>query len=462
MADPGSPTESAAVPAVDPALDEQRALSNQLRDMAALLALPALWRGREPAYIAEGLLDVLTSILRLEFAYVRLDPVNDEGAIEEWRPRDAKQVRQVVGAVQDRLVAGEPVVTTAALHSLGDGTLRVVGLSPRLLDNTGVVVAGTSRTDFPTEAERFLLNVAVEQAAIAIDVARSLDRERTASSEAAARARQGALGADIGVALTGSEPLGVQLQHCAEAIVRHLDAAFARIWTLNPTDNVLELQASAGMYTKLDGGHSRVPVGAFKVGMIAEKRKAHLTNDVVDDPRVSERDWARREGIVAFAGYPLLLGERLVGVMAMFARQPLTAATTQSLASVADTIALGIDRAAAEAGRAGLLAREHEARTEAQTLLRVSQMLSAELELEVLVQAVTDAATELSGAQFGAFFYNVANEQGESYMLYTLSGAPREAFERFPLPRNTDVFEPTFRGTGVVRLNDVTADPRYG
>jgi PAS domain S-box-containing protein len=47
-------------------------------------------------------------------------------------------------------------------------------------------------------------------------------------------------------------------------------------------------------------------------------------------------------------------------------------------------------------------------------------------------------------------------------MLYTLSGVPREAFENFPMPRATDVFGPTFRGEGVVRLDDVARDPRYG
>ncbi len=97
-----------------------------------------------------------------------------------------------------------------------------------------------------------------------------------------------------------------------------------------------------------------------------------------------------------------------------------------------------------------------------ETVSRIGQMLSAELDLQKLVQAVTDAATELSGAQFGAFFYTVAGEAGESYTLYTISGVPREAFSRFPMPRGTDVFAPTFRGEGVVRLDDVRQDPRYG
>jgi PAS domain S-box-containing protein len=103
-----------------------------------------------------------------------------------------------------------------------------------------------------------------------------------------------------------------------------------------------------------------------------------------------------------------------------------------------------------------------EARAQ-QLLGKVSQaFVAAQLDVERVVQIATDAATELSGAAFGAFFYNVENEQGESYLLYTLSGAPREAFAAFPHPRNTAVFEPTFRGEGVVRSADITADPRYG
>src|SRR5438270_288438 len=106
----------------------------------------------------------------------------------------------------------------------------------------------------------------------------------------------------------------------------------------------------------------------------------------------------------------------------------------------------------------------------AEALRRVSAALVSELDLERVVQHVTDAATDLIGAQFGSFFYNVVNEAAaetdpagrESYMLYTLSGVPQEAFAGFPMPRNTALFEPTFRGDGSIRLDDVTKDPRYG
>jgi PAS domain S-box-containing protein len=97
-----------------------------------------------------------------------------------------------------------------------------------------------------------------------------------------------------------------------------------------------------------------------------------------------------------------------------------------------------------------------------EVLNRTGALLAAKLDLEDVLQAVTDAGTDLTGAQFGAFFYNATNSDGESYQLYTLSGVSRKAFESFPMPRNTHVFGPTFRGEGIVRVDDITADLRYG
>jgi PAS domain S-box-containing protein len=95
-------------------------------------------------------------------------------------------------------------------------------------------------------------------------------------------------------------------------------------------------------------------------------------------------------------------------------------------------------------------------------LNKVGTTVAKEIDLERALQVVTDAATELSGAAFGSFFYNVIDEKGEAYTLSTLSGVPREAFAKFPMPRNTAVFGPTFAGEGIVRSDDITADPRYG
>lgn len=120
------------------------------------------------------------------------------------------------------------------------------------------------------------------------------------------------------------------------------------------------------------------------------------------------------------------------------------------------------DRKQAEEERKALLAREQEALYTAQLLNRVGQILSAELDPKALTQSVTDIATQLVNAEFGALFFNQVNEKGDSYTLYTLSGAPYEAFANFPLPRNTSLFGATFRGEGAVRIEDVKKDPRYG
>jgi PAS domain S-box-containing protein len=178
---------------------------------------------------------------------------------------------------------------------------------------------------------------------------RDISEKRRAEREAAERARLAVLGADIGLALTRNDSLPEMLDSCAKALVARLDAALARIWTLNETGNILELQASAGMYTHLNGPHGRVPVGKFKIGLIAQERKSHLTNAVIGDPLVPEQEWAQREGLVAFAGAPLIVADKLVGVMAMFARRPLSATAHQALASVANEIAIGIGRKRDEA-----------------------------------------------------------------------------------------------------------------
>ncbi|SAK51313.1 sensor kinase/response regulator fusion protein [Caballeronia temeraria] len=110
-------------------------------------------------------------------------------------------------------------------------------------------------------------------------------------------------------------------------------------------------------------------------------------------------------------------------------------------------------------------ATEQKLRDESRTLEilnRVGTAVAGELDLSRAVQVVVDAATELTGAAFGAFFYNVLDEKGGSYTLYTLSGVPKDTFSQFPMPRNTAVFGPTFAGEGIVRSDDITKDPRYG
>src|SRR5579871_4891161 len=177
---------------------------------------------------------------------------------------------------------------------------------------------------------------------------RDISERKQTEEMRAAHARQIAVRADVSMAFGKDEGLKAILGECSEAIVRHLDAAFARIWTLSDDGKMLELQASAGMYTHLDGPHSHIPMGQFKIGVIAQERKPHLTNDVLNDPRISNRAWAEKEGMASFAGYPLSVGDRTVGVLAMFSRKPVTSETTETLASGADLIAQGIERKRAQ------------------------------------------------------------------------------------------------------------------
>ena len=201
----------------------------------------------------------------------------------------------------------------------------------------GVLGAHTAgRRTFTEDDVNFLQSVANI-------LATAIERKR-AEELLLERARLAALEADIGIALTRSDSLPDILQQCVQALVKHLDAALARIWTLKAEENVLELQVSAGMYTHINGFHSRVPVGQFKIGVIAQSRQPHLTNNVIGDHRVHDQEWAAREGMVAFAGYPLVVEEQVVGVMAIFARHLLPEDTLKAMASVANGLALGIQR----------------------------------------------------------------------------------------------------------------------
>lgn len=251
----------------------------------------------------------------------------------------------------------------------------------------------------------------------AANIARDITARRRRDAELARRVHQAAMGAEVGAAMAeGDVPLPRVLQSCAEAVVKHLDAAFARVWTVGRGSDVLELQASAGMYTHLDGAHGRVPVGQFKIGLIAAERRPHLTNEVVGDPRVGDQEWARREGMVAFAGYPLLVGDRLVGVLAMFSRRALPDDTLEALASIANVIAQGIERRRAEEALAELL-RERE-----QTIEEVSTPVVPVLEGVLVLPLIGSLDTERTSRATRAALTEVAR-QGARVCILDITGA---------------------------------------
>ena len=160
--------------------------------------------------------------------------------------------------------------------------------------------------------------------------------------------RGASLRADVSAAFSRLASLEVTLRECGQAIVRHIDAALVRIWLLNKEQESLDLVASAGISTERDDTDSSVRLGELKIGLVAQERAPYLTTDVQNDPRVADKEWAYTHGISSFAGYPLLIEERLVGVIGTFARYSISADILGQLASVSDLIAQGIERKRAE------------------------------------------------------------------------------------------------------------------
>ena len=287
-------------------------------------------------------------------------------------------------------------------------------------------------------------------------------RQVQAHTLEAGQAKQALLVGEIGDALTREDSLHGALQRCAAAIVRNLDAALARIWVVDQSGDLLELCASAGLDQPLEGHQAQIRMGEDKIGQIAEDLSPYLTNDAPTDKAVGNTEWTRRERITSFAGYPLRIEDRVLGVMAMYSRRPLDHDLLNALSTIADAIALGVARKTSEAARrrAESLLRIHAERLE--VLHDLGKELAVELDVTVVVQKVIDTATRLSRAQVGAFFYHQPGMGTETLTHYALSGVMREAFAKFPLPRMTSLLSPAFSGERVVRMDDIHSHESFG
>jgi PAS domain S-box-containing protein len=263
------------------------------------------------------------------------------GAVTEFNP----SAERTFGYARSE-VLGRPLVDLLVPPRLR--SQHRAGLERYLATGEGSVIGKRiERTAIRRDGTEFAVELSVSRvgsgtASSFVGFVRDISDRKLAEAALDERMRVAALAADVGMALTGDETASGILQRCCEAMVRHLGAAFARIWTLNTVTQTLELKASAGIYTHLDGPHSRIPVGQLEVGRIASERRSLHSNDLQHNQCAGDRDWARREGLRTFAGHPLLIGGELVGVMAMFAREPLSDVTLRGLASVADAIAVRI------------------------------------------------------------------------------------------------------------------------
>jgi len=154
-----------------------------LRDMGALLALPALWVDHEPQEISTGLLSVLVSVLRLDGAYARFDDPGGARPLETWRPSGPTVPAELAQALEAD-PGPAPGITTRSAQGSDSGSYRVANVTLALPWESGRVLVSARRGDFPTAMETHLLRVAVSQAAIAIHTARRLAREHSARAAA--------------------------------------------------------------------------------------------------------------------------------------------------------------------------------------------------------------------------------------------------------------------------------------
>jgi PAS domain S-box-containing protein len=273
--------------------------------------------------------------------------IDAEGRITEFNPAAERTFGHQRGEVVGMRLAD--VIVPASLreaHRLGldrylaTGDARVLG---KRVEMTAMRFDGS---EFPVELA--ITRIPVEGPACFAGYLRDISERKKAEEAQTRRAHQTALRVEISSILAKTDTLRGVLQACTEAMARHLELAFAQVWTLAKGSRLLELQASAGLFSHVDGLHGRIRVGELTIGRIAQDRTPHLTNDLAKDPWVGDPSWAGREAMVGFAGYPLLVEDAAVGVVAVLSRQVLAADTLDTLASLADSIAQRIARQRAD------------------------------------------------------------------------------------------------------------------
>ena len=268
---------------------------------------------------------------------------NEHGSILSWN----KGAQTMFGYVREEIV-GRPLtqIIPARYHEAHHYGMELVGSA----GEGGRIVKTLELYGLRKDGEEFPIEMAPSKSMLREEtfycgIIRDISERKQAELALVERNSLLAFEAEVGQVLNRHQTLSVRLQGCAEAFIRHLGGAWAGVWTMNSQEEGLELQASAGLSTHVTGLDGPLPFGHSQIGQIAFEKRPHLTNAITaEDPGVPERVWAKQEGLVAFAGYPLLINQEVVGVLAVFSRHGLTSFTWHSLGLVADRIATAIER----------------------------------------------------------------------------------------------------------------------
>ncbi|MCI5221905.1 MAG: PAS domain S-box protein [Candidatus Electrothrix sp. AR4] len=210
------------------------------------------------------------------------------------------------------------------------------------------------------------------------------------------------LGKDIGLALRAGKNLQEMLHQCCELLVDYLDAAFARIWLLNDNQDTLILQGSAGMHI-IDEKPVRPLHDDDKIGRIALRKTPYLMNNIIDSPHVHYQEWKKKEKMFSFAGHPLLLEGKVIGVIAIFSLKTLSEISIRAMAGVADEIALGVQWKLAE----GSLLASEKMHREAQEIAHIGHwelnLMTNELKWSDEMYKIFEITRGKFGASYEAF-----------------------------------------------------------
>ena len=247
------------------------------------------------------------------------------------------------------IAAGLPTAMReeALRHGKWEGTVSRV--------RKNALIDRIARDEFSKEDERLTAILAAQVGRIyqngslysdvlshAADLEREISARKQTEEALAERVRQGALIGEVDAALTQSDSQGEMLVRCAKALVRHLDAALARIWTFNEAGSSLELKASATIDADLEDFDFDWPEAA--IARMAHEQLPYFANNVLNERNVGGNVKSGRVSVPSFAGYPLMVESRLVGDLGVFTSAPLSGATLDVIGVVAPKIALGIER----------------------------------------------------------------------------------------------------------------------
>ena len=298
----------------------------------------------EPHPTEQALRDALERTrMILNTAYDSIISMDARGLITDWNA----QAEATFGWTRDE-VLGQPLSATIIPQRYREAHAR--GLSHFLSTGTGPIlnkrieIEARHRDGHEMPVEMIVAPSRCGDTFTFDAFIRDLTPRKQAELTLRERIRFTTISAEVSVALTESLALPSVLEHCAESVRRNMDAGLVRIWTLSETEPLLELQASAGPDVAISKAPCRVAVGQYRIGKVAEECLPFFTDDLASDPYICDAAWAKSEGMIAWAAYPLLMENRLVGVMTMHTPQPLNPATREAFASVAGQMALGIDR----------------------------------------------------------------------------------------------------------------------